>query len=74
MTRTADLTTSKILWNSIISTINAKYMCVDIKQFYLCTLLDKLEYMHAHTIVNVPRTNHKAVQLKIEGTEWMCLN
>jgi len=30
ITRTAELTTSKILWNSVLSTENAKYMCVDI--------------------------------------------
>ena len=29
-TRTADITTSKILWNSVLSTKNAKYMCLDI--------------------------------------------
>ena len=28
-TRTADLTTSKILWNSVLSTENGKYMCID---------------------------------------------
>ena len=31
-TRTADITTSKILWNSVLSTKNAKYMCLDIKK------------------------------------------
>ena len=41
----ADLTTSKILCNIIISTINAKNMCVDIKKIYLRTLLNHLEYM-----------------------------
>ena len=35
-TRTADITTSKILWNSVLSTKNAIYMCLDIKNFYLC--------------------------------------
>ena len=30
-TRTSDITISKILWNSIISTINVKHMCIDIK-------------------------------------------
>jgi hypothetical protein len=30
-TRTADLTTSKLLWNSVLSTNDAKYMCIDIK-------------------------------------------
>ena len=29
-TRTADITTSKILWNSLLSTENGKYMCIDI--------------------------------------------
>ena len=32
-TRTADITTSKILWNSVLSTKNAKYKCPDIKCF-----------------------------------------
>jgi len=30
-TRTADLTTSKLLWNSVLSTDGARYMCLDIK-------------------------------------------
>ena len=34
-TRTADITTSKLHWNSILSTPDAKYMCLDIKNFYL---------------------------------------
>ena len=44
-TRTTYLTTSKILWSIIISTINKKNMCVDIKKIYLGTLLEPLEYM-----------------------------
>jgi len=44
-TRTADLTTSKLLWNSILSTEGAKYMCLDIKNFYLPAALDYYEYM-----------------------------
>ena len=44
-TRTADLTTSKILWNSVVSTEDAKYMCIDIKKFYLGTPLERYEYM-----------------------------
>jgi hypothetical protein len=42
-TRTADLTTSKLLWNSILSTAGAQYM--DIKNFYLTNALDYFEYM-----------------------------
>ncbi len=44
-TRTADLTTSKLLWNIILSTKDAKYMCIDIKKFYLTAALDYYEYM-----------------------------
>ena len=44
-TRTADLTTSKVMWNSVIITPGAHYMCADVKNFYLCTPLDRYEYM-----------------------------
>lgn len=44
-TRTADLTTAKILWNSVISTKNARFMGIDIKNFYLGTPLERYEYM-----------------------------
>ena len=44
-TRTADLSTTKILWNSVISTIGARYLCLDIKNFYLGTPMDRFEYM-----------------------------
>ena len=44
-TRTADLMTTKVLWDSVISTRNAQYMCADVKNFYLCTPLEKYEYM-----------------------------
>jgi hypothetical protein len=43
--RTADLTTSKLLWNSILSTEGAQYMCLDLKNFYLMAALDYYEYM-----------------------------
>ena len=44
-TQTADLTTTKVMWNSITSTEGAKYMTADIKSFYLETPLDRFEYM-----------------------------
>jgi hypothetical protein len=44
-TRSADLTTSKCLWNSTISTDGAKYMCLDVKNFCLGTPMDTFEYM-----------------------------
>jgi hypothetical protein len=39
-TQTADLTKTKLMWNSILSMKGAKYMHLDIKKFYLTMLLD----------------------------------
>jgi hypothetical protein len=46
----ADLLTVKLLLNSIISTPNAKFMSIDIENFYLCT----------------PMTQYKYFQMKLE--------
>jgi hypothetical protein len=43
--RTADINTAKLHSNSVISTPNAKYMCLDIKNFYLTAALKYFEYM-----------------------------
>jgi hypothetical protein len=39
------LTTAKLLFNSVISTPNARFMTADIKDFYLCTPMDRYENM-----------------------------
>ena len=44
-TRTAELTTSKILWNTVLSTKDVRYACIDIKNMYLQTLLKVYKYM-----------------------------
>ncbi|KAI2491412.1 Reverse transcriptase (RNA-dependent DNA polymerase) [Fragilaria crotonensis] len=44
-TKTADLTTAKLLINSTISTPNARYMTADLKDFYLGTPMTRYEYM-----------------------------
>ncbi len=44
-TRTADMVSSKKLWNSVISTPDARFAGADIKNMYLETLLDRFEYM-----------------------------
>jgi hypothetical protein len=44
-TRTACLTTAKILINSVISTLGAKFLVIDIKIFYLNTPLGRFEYI-----------------------------
>ncbi len=43
--RTADIATSKLHWGSILSTQQAKYMCLDLKNFYLSAPLKRYEYM-----------------------------
>ena len=43
--QTAELTTSKILWNSVFLMKDARYACIDIKNMYLQTLLRVYEYM-----------------------------
>ena len=44
-TRTVDLTTSKLLWNSVISTDDARFAALNVGNFYLETPLERYEYM-----------------------------
>jgi hypothetical protein len=44
-TRTAELTTAKILINSVISILGAKFLVIDIHSFYLKTPLRRFKYM-----------------------------
>eukprot|EP00804_Cyclotella_cryptica_P000999 CCRYP_012348-RA/>CCRYP_012348-RA protein AED:0.11 eAED:0.11 QI:0/0/0/1/1/1/3/0/1327 len=44
-TPTADMLAAKILFNSVISTVNARFMTVDISNFYLNTPLKRPEYI-----------------------------
>ena len=44
-TPTADVPTIKLLWNSTLSTPGAKYMTMDISNFYLGTPMERPEYM-----------------------------
>jgi hypothetical protein len=43
--RSADITTAKLLWNSVVSTKDARYICIDLKNFYLTANLEYFEYM-----------------------------
>jgi hypothetical protein len=42
--RMADLDTAKIHWNSVVSPPQARYMCLNIKNFYLTAALEYFEY------------------------------
>ena len=44
-TPTADLITAKLIFDSVLSTKNVKFMCVDIGNFYLNNPIDRYEYM-----------------------------
>jgi hypothetical protein len=44
-TKTAGLTTAKLVFNSIILTPNAWFMGIDVKNVYLNTHMDRYEYM-----------------------------
>ncbi len=49
-----DMTSFKILLNSIISTKGARCVMVDIKDFYLCTPMKRFKYMRLK-ITNIPK-------------------
>ena len=44
-TPTVDLLTVKVLLNSVTSTPDAKFMTIDIKDFYLNIPMDRFEYI-----------------------------
>jgi hypothetical protein len=45
LVHTANLYTEKLHWSSAVSTLNARYMCLDIKKFYLTAALEYYKYM-----------------------------
>ena len=45
LVRTADISTAKLQWNSVISTKNARYMWLDLALFYLTADLEYCKYM-----------------------------
>jgi hypothetical protein len=66
--KTADLTTSKLMWNSVLSTKGARYMCLDIKNFYLTTPLNRFEYMKMPLSLFHPWTRE---QYNLACKEWV---
>ena len=54
-TPTVELTTVKILLDSIVSTPNTKFMTIDIKGFYLNTPMAQSKYMHLK-LGNLPKS------------------
>jgi hypothetical protein len=54
-TKTADLSTAKCLFNSVLSTPGAKFMTADIENFYLNTPMERKEYMRI-PVKDIPDT------------------
>ena len=44
-TPTEDLITAKLIFNSVLSTKNAKFMCADIANFYINNPMNRYDYM-----------------------------
>jgi hypothetical protein len=72
-TPTVDMITVKLHLNSIISTKNACYCTIDLKDFYFNTPMDQLEYMHMK-ISNLPPNFVKAYNLTNLATNDSTIN
>jgi hypothetical protein len=53
-TQTVDITTAKLHWNSMLSTPNAKFMCLDIKNLCLSAPHDRYKYMQIAFALSPP--------------------
>ena len=67
-TPTADLLTVKMLLNSVVSTPGAKFMTIDISNFYLNTPLDRPEYIKMK-LSNFPEEIAEQYNLKEKETD-----
>ena len=47
-TETSSLETAKLLLNSVLSTKNARFMSIDISNFFIQTALDDYQYIRFH--------------------------
>ena len=72
-TPTADMQLVKLLFNSVISTPNAKFMTLDISNFYLNTPMQKrYEYMRMH-LDTIPEQIIKQYKLKEKADKKGCV-
>ncbi len=71
-TQTANITTTKIMWNSIISTPGALYACIDLQIYYLGTPLDRYEYMRIPNAL-IPQHFIQQYQLHEKAKMDMCI-
>ena len=72
-TRTANITASKCMWNSTISTRGARYICSDAKNFYLAIPLKDPKYM-CITANLVPQDFIEMYKLQDKIQKWVHLH
>eukprot|EP00957_Ditylum_brightwellii_P172491 13132723-Ditylum_brightwellii.AAC.1 len=72
-TKTAEVETAKILFNSILSTKDAKFATIDIKSFYLNTPMGRYEYMNIpyHLIPDKVKKEYNLNEIVKEGFVYM---
>jgi hypothetical protein len=78
-TRTADISTVKCLVNSTVSTLGAKLMAIDLKNFYLGTPMERPEFMKIHISKIPPEIiiEYQLYELGLvdkDGYVWMCID
>jgi hypothetical protein len=66
-TPTTDITSAKCLLHSILSTLNAKFMTIDIKGFYLHTPMDQYDFVRVPVKVT-PSYTMQQYQLEAQRT------
>ena len=67
-TPTAEILVAKMLFNSVISTKDARFMTMDISNFYLMTPLHRPEFIHMK-LSNIPDEVIKEYKLREKATK-----
>ena len=67
-TPTAEMLVAKMLFNSIISTKDARFMTMDVTNFYLMTPLHRPEFIHMK-LSNIPDEVIKEYKLREKATK-----
>jgi hypothetical protein len=70
-TPTADMTTAKSIFNSVISTPDARFMCTDVKDFYLNTPMAQFEYMRLPIHIIPPKIVDQYKLLPLVQDGWV---
>ena len=69
VTPTVGLAMVKLPLNSIVGTLNAKFIRIDIKDFYLNTPMARREYMHLK-LSNLPESVVQQYNLEVKSTKY----